>query len=326
MCCGGKHIIFINIANVVAYKMEKDNKVIKLFKDAIPDPENETHRKLTVTTHSSVQPAVLMKMGVFVPTKKKGTEAAPIDASDALSKLEYASREGYSQVEITGPRLNLSTDFKIWMGIIHAFSRSEDALTGNKIVIKFTDFARYCQYPNKRFDSRLRKEMADSLARIRGKTIKFSKPGSTKVSVTGLLKTSEFDVDTNTVVLEADERLWELYSDDNLTLLRKKPLSALPRKEAAQAIYTYIAALPANPLPLSFERLRARLLMPSSKGEQNRTIRNALEDLRKIGYLDYDLYRDKNSKEFIVKIFSRNPTLRPDAGAGAGAGADADGE
>ncbi|WP_099108714.1 RepB family plasmid replication initiator protein [Xenorhabdus sp. KJ12.1] len=293
--------------------MKKDSKNIRLFKDAIPEPTNDTHRKLTVTMNSSVQPAVLMKMGVFVPTKKKGSEAAPIDASESLSKLEHASREGYSDVLITGPRLNLSTDFKIWMGIIHSFSRSEDALKGNKIRLKFTEFARNCQYPNKRFDARLRKEIAYSLARIRGKTITFSKPGSTKVYITGLLKTGEFDTETNTVILEADENLWELYNEDNLTLLRKKPLSALPRKEAAQAIYTYIASLPANPVPLSFKRLRERLLLPSTKGEQNRIIRNALEDLKKIGYLDYHLYKDKEDKENIVKIISRNPTLHPES-------------
>ena len=153
--------------------MENSNKTKKLFRDAIPEPENDTQRKLTVTTHSSVQPAVLMRMGVFVPTKKKGTEAEPINASSALSKLEYAAKEGYTDVVITGPRLNLSTDFKVWMGIIHSFSRSDDALKGNTITLKFSDFARNCQYPNKRFDSRLRKEIRDSLSRIRGKNITF---------------------------------------------------------------------------------------------------------------------------------------------------------
>lgn len=310
MCCGGiAHRSYSRFA--CGRAMENSIRTKKLFRDAIPEPESDTQRKLTVTTHSSVQPAVLMKMGVFVPTKKKGTEAEPINASSALSKLEYAKKEGYTDVVITGPRLNLSTDFKVWMGIIHSFSRCEDALKGNVITLKFSEFARNCQYPNKRFDSRLRKEIRDSLARIRGKTITFSRDGATKVHITGLLKTAQFDIESNTIVLEADEKLWELYSDDNLTLLRKKPLYALPRKEAAQAIYTFIAALPAQPIPLSFKRLRERLLLPSSKGEQNRTIRNALEDLRKIGYLDYEL--DKNDdKEFVVKIKSRNPTLKPE--------------
>lgn len=290
--------------------MEDGKKTERLFKDAIPDPENDTYRKLTVTVNSTVQPAVLMKMGVFVPTKKKGTEAAPIDASDTLSRLEMASREGYSDIIITGPRLNISTDFKVWMGIIHSFSKSPDALKGNKIHLKFTEFASNCQYPNKRFDSRLRKEIADSLTRIRGKTITFSRSGNTKVYITGLLKTSTFDVESNTVILEADENLWELYNEDNLTLLRKKPLNALPRKESAQAIYTYLASLPANPVPLSFERLRGRLLLPSSLSEQNRVIKTALEQLRTIGYLEYDLYKKDN--ENYVKIISRNPSLKPD--------------
>lgn len=290
--------------------MENKPTQERLFKDAIPEPESDNYKKLTVTVNSTVQPAVLMKMGVFVPTKKKGSIADPIDASETLSRLEIASREGYSDIVITGPRLNISTDFKVWMGIIHSFSKSPEALTGNKIHLKFTEFAANCQYPSKRFDSRLRKEIADSLTRIRGKTITFSKSNHSKVYITGLLKTSTFDVETNTVILEADENLWELYNEDNLTLLRKKPLNALPRKESAQAIYTYLASLPANPIPLSFERLRKRLLLPSALGEQNRVIKTALEQLREIGYLDYDLYKSGN--ENFVKIISRNPSLKPD--------------
>lgn len=285
------------------------DKSVVLFKDAIPLPESETQRKLSVTTNASVQPAVLMRLGVFVPTKKKGVEAEPINAGSSLSQLKFAALEGYTDIVITGPRLNLSTDFKVWMGIIHAFSRSPDALSGNRITLKFTDFAKYCQYPTKRIDSRLRDDIRDSLTRIRAKTITFSKPGSTKVTITGLLQKIDFNADMNLIILEADERLWELYSEDNLTLLRKQPLTALPRKEAAQAIYTYIASLPAQPIPLSFKRLRERLMLPSRVSEQNRTIRNALSDLRKIGYLDYDIYQD-DRKEFFVKIIKRNPTLK----------------
>lgn len=281
----------------------------KLFADAIPDSEN-SNGKLTFTTNSSVQPAVLMKMGIFVPNKTKGAMSDPIDASETLNKLTYASREGYTDVLITGPRLNLTTDFKVWMGVLHAFSQSPDALKGNKIRLEFHEFARYCQYTSKRFDARLRTEIRDSLSRIRSKTITFSKAGAKKVYITGLLKTTEFDVETNVITLEADEKLWELYADDNLTLLRKMPLNALPRKEAAQAIYTFIASLPQNPVPLSFKRLRERLLMNSSVSEQNRTIKKSLEELERIGYLEYQLIKgERNSTA--VKIISRNPTLKP---------------
>ncbi len=287
-------------------KYFKENK--KLFKDAIPNPEDDAHRKLTVTTLSTVQPAVFLRLGVFVPTKRKGTTVAPIDVSEDLTQLEFAKKEGYENVIISGPRLNLSTDFKVWMGIIHSFAHSEDALSGNKIRLPFTVFAKNCQYNSKRFDARLRRDIRDSLTRIRGKTLTFSRKDNKKVHVTGLLKTATFDIEENIVELEADESLWELYSEEYLTLLRKKPINALPRKEVAQAIYAYFASLPAVPIPVSFKRLRDRLMLPSSIGEQNRVIKNALEDLQKIGYLEYSLVT--KSDMTYVMIHQRSPTLK----------------
>lgn len=288
--------------------MSDNNEQELLFLDAIP--EQDSGNKLKVTSLSSVQPAVLTKLGVFVPARIKGMMAEPIDASDDLTKLSFATSEGYTNVEITGPKLNMTTDFKIWMGIILSFSRSPQALTGNKIRLSFTEFARNCDYSNKRFDSRLRKEVRDSLVRIRSKTVTFTKAGAKKVYTTGLLKTMEFDIEANTIILEADEKLWELYRDDTIILLRKKALLALKRKEAAQVLYTFIESLPANPIPLSFERLRKRLALQSSISEQNRIIRKNLAALEEVGYLKF--YYLKDGRDTKIKITHRDPHLKLD--------------
>jgi hypothetical protein len=55
-----------------------------------------------------------------------------------------------------------------------------------------------------------------------------------------LLKEAEFDGESDYIILEADERLWDLYRSDHLTLLRKKPLELLTRNETAQALYTFL--------------------------------------------------------------------------------------
>lgn len=112
------------------------------------------------------------------------------------------------------------------------------------------------------------------------------------------------------IELEADSKLWELYRADYLTLLRKKPLNALPRQEAAQAIYTYLASLPERPADISFTRLRARLLLTNRVADQNKVIRSALEKLRSIGYLDYLLKKD--GRETYVRVLKRNPALTLD--------------
>lgn len=287
--------------------MDKYIKDKVFFPDAFPDKEEKL---LTVTTNSSVQPASLMRLGIFVPVNKSAAGARTgevIDASEVLSSLELSKSEGYTRIIITGPRLNLSTDFKVWMGIIHAFSIY--GLRSNAVCLSFHEFASFCQIPSKRFDARLRGSIRDSLARIRGKTITLSTIGSKGVYVTGLLKTGRFNAEEDTIELEADSNLWELYRADFVTLLRKKPLNALPRQEAAQALYTYLASLPEKPADISFSRLRARLMLTNRISDQNKVIRAALEKLKTIGYLDYLL--KKEGHETMIRVLSRNSALTP---------------
>lgn len=286
-------------------KLKKDNEIIEFFNDAIPDAANGEGKVLTVTSNSSVQPAALMRLGVFVPGNKGSGALETIDASDALSSLSLSKSEGYTKIVISGPRLNLTTDLKVWMGVIQAFSQY--GLTSNTIQLSFREFAELCQIPSKRLDSRLRDSIRDSLTRIRGKTITLSTIGSKSAYVTGLLKTGRFNAGNDTVELEADSQLWELYRADYLTLLRKKPLNALPRHEVAQALYTYLASLPERPADISFTRLRARLMLTNRVSDQNKVIRAALDKLSKIGYLDYLL--TKKGSETMVRVLSRNPSL-----------------
>ncbi|MHB7144479.1 RepB family plasmid replication initiator protein [Escherichia coli] len=282
------------------------NEVL-LFKDAIPDFNQPSTGKLTVTKNSSVQPVSLLRLGVFTPSCR--TEATvTLNVTEALSSLEIAKQEGYTDIKITGPMLNYFQDFRCWTAIVHSFSVSPDALKGNRIKMPFSEFAKLCGYPSKRYSTKLRNEIADSLTKIRSKSIRFEKnPGITKFKVAGLLKEAEFDGESDYIILEADERLWDLYRSDHLTLLRKKPLELLTRNETAQALYTFFEALPQHPAPITFDRLRQRLLLNGRIAEQNRKMRTALDVLASIGYLKFYYLVDTSVPT--IQITDRNLKL-----------------
>ncbi|HBZ2933264.1 TPA: replication initiation protein, partial [Klebsiella pneumoniae] len=83
--------------------------------------------KLDVNSTSTVQPVALMRLGLFVPTLKstsrsKANRKNVTDATEELVQLSIAKSEGYTDVKITGSRLDMDTDFKVWLGIIRSMS------------------------------------------------------------------------------------------------------------------------------------------------------------------------------------------------------------
>ncbi len=266
-------------------------------------------KELTVNSNNTVQPVALMRLGVFVPKPTKNQfENKEIDASKVFSQLEIAQAEGYDNIKITGPRLDMDTDFKVWIGVIYSFSKY--GLSSNTIQLSFQEFAKACGFPSKRLDGKLRNTIHDSLGRLRNKGISFKRGKSARGSYnTGLLKTGYFDAERDIVELEADSKLWEIFQLDYRVLLQQHALRALPKKEAAQAIYTFIESLPARPIPISFERIRERLALMSTVSEQNRTIKKAIEQLKTIGYLDCSI--EKKGRENYIIVHSRNPKLKP---------------
>ena len=277
--------------------------------DALYSDMISKEKQLTVNSNNTVQPVALMRLGVFVPKPSKSQgENNVVDASELFSQLEIARAEGYDNINIAGPRLDMDCDFKVWIGVIYAFSKH--GLNSNKIELKFSDFAKGCGFSAKRIDSRLRSAIHESLGKLRNKSISFKRGKDVRGSYqTGLLKTGYFDADKDIVQLEADEKLWELFQLDYRVLLQQHAIKALPKKEAAQAIYTFIESLPAHPIPVAFARLRERLSLSSSVSEQNRTIKKALEQLQKIGYLEFSLVR-KERENYLI-IHKRTPKLKP---------------
>lgn len=269
--------------------------------------ESGERYELTPSTNKTVQPIALLRLSVFTPVspKEKSKRDFLVDASDELSSLEVARQEGYTDIKIQGARLNMSTDFKTWVGIISTFSRY--GYSNDKITVSFSEFARMCGLRPTDINSRARSRFYESFFNISSVTLAFRSQDGKKALVTHLVQRATFNIEKDEIELIGDPSLWELYRYDHKVLLGLKALSELARKEAAQSLYVYFESMPVGTLYVTMKRLRQRLDMSSKINEQNRIIRKALQDLRQIGYLDYSEVKKGREIQFI--IHSRSPKL-----------------
>ncbi|KNA26225.1 hypothetical protein ACO03_21315 (plasmid) [Pantoea ananatis] len=67
----------------------------------------------------------------------------------------------------------------------------------------------------------------------------------------------------------------------------------MSRKESAQALYLYLAELPPTFYRIGFDRLRERLQLTSHLGNQNAIVKNALQQLNHIGFLEYSVDKER---------------------------------
>lgn len=291
--------------------MDDDLKLAAFFEET--DKRTGELITLNPNENNTVQPVALMRLGVFVPTLKSlknntKNATSKTNATEELSKLSLARAEGYTNIEILGPRLDMDNDFKTWVGIIHSFAKHK--VTGNRVELSFVEFARLCGIPSSRSSKKLRERISPSLRRIAATTISFSsdKGGEGAEYITHLVQSALYDTRKDIVILEADPKLFELYQFDHKVLLQLKAINALKRRESAQALYTYIESLPQNPAPISLARLRARLNLRSPVFSQNQTVRRALEQLKEIGYLDYS--EIKRGNIVYIQVHYRRPKLK----------------
>ena len=279
---------------------ENGNKNIAIV-EAFSETDKKTGEVVTLVpnTNNTVQPVALMRLGLFVPTLKstargrKG-QMVSMDASAELKQLSLAKAEGYEDIRISGVRLDMDNDFKTWVGIIHAFAKHK--VVGDTVTLPFVEFVRLCGIPTARSSAKLRKRLDSSLTRIATNTISFRSKGSDEYYVTHLVQTAKYSTKNDTVSLQADPKIFELYQFDKKVLLQLRAINELSRKESAQALYTFIESLPPDPAPISLARLRARLNLTSRTITQNATVRKAMEQ--------------RGSSVYFI-IHYRRPKLRP---------------
>ena len=254
---------------------------------------------LKPNNNSTIQPIALLRLGVFVPTLKSTNVALrrgssvttnTTNATEELSSLKIVEQEGYEGIEIHGPRLDMDTDFKVWVGITSAlfdYAPDDDGI----ITLPFSEFADRCGYPRKQQT-----------------VVKFRFPAAkghlNNINV-NLLAYSSLNTELDVIEIQPQKQLSELYYVDYKRILKLKMLDKLGRKETAKVLYTFFEALPANPAPVSIERLRARLNLKSSVSVQNSVIRKAMKDLEAIEYLKFS--EIKNGRKIGFQIHKRNP-------------------
>jgi len=291
---------------------DKDNENKALLEPFLSVTKNNGEViQLHPNKNNTVQPVALMRLGLFVPTLKstargKSGAMASTDATKELKNLTLVKAEGYEKITITGARLDMDNDFKTWVGIIRAFATHE--CLGDTVTLSFVEFAKLCGIPSARLSSKLRSRLDASLTRIASNTLTFTSKGGENYT-THLVQSAKYSIKKDTVTLQADPKIFELYQFDRKVLLQLKAINELARKESAQALYTFIESLPPKPAPISMARLRARLNLTSRVITQNATVRKAMEQLKEIGYLDYTETRRGTSVYFWVHY--RHPKLRP---------------
>ncbi|EEZ6178699.1 TPA: RepB family plasmid replication initiator protein [Escherichia coli] len=303
-------------------KKGKNNKEVEDNIDNFEEGSLELYTgELVPNSNNTVQPIALMRLGLFVPTLKgtkysKRNKPNEIDASKELVQLEVARSEGYSDIKITGPRLDMDHDFKTWVGVVR--SLAEYGEPNGRVELSITKFAKFCGYPSSQIRKTLRDRLTNSLLKIMRTTLSFQRTyeeknvdGSNKISLlmVHLINSVDYNEQKDTVVFYAEPKLAELYRFDHKVLLQLKVINKLPRKETAQALYTFIESLPTKPAPVSLARLRARLNLSSRNvSSQNQTIRNGLKALQDLGYLEYS--EIKRGRSIYIQIHSRNPKLK----------------
>lgn len=251
------------------------------------------------TDKTSVQPNILLRAPVFSPIGRSAKlSAEKKDLSVELRDLEICKKEGYDYISIQGPKLNIETDFRVWCGVVLAFSKY--GLNSSTIEMQFTEFAKFCGYKTKRIDSKLRTQIDGSLKRIRGQVLDFKGNNSKKSQISGLLSKAVYDIDSDSLELSADESLWDLYQIDRRVLVSMTVISKLPRAEVAQCLYLFFLSLPPNPYPVSFSRLRDRLQLLSCTKEANRRIKAGIEKLESIGFISGSFAMKNGERYYLI--------------------------
>lgn len=257
-------------------KNHNKNKLLSVISD-----------KLSISNSHTIQPNILIRTPLFVPiarnSNKGTTTLTKHDVSEEFRAISLYQKEGYQHASIKGERLNVRTDFKVWCGVIFAFSKY--GYDTDSITMKLSEFTKFCGFSTQMLNTAFRKRIKESLERIQSQSISMATKDGKKATATSLLKKFVYDTDRDEIILEGDPELWELYRIDRQILISMKTLSKIPRAETAQCLYLYLASLPREPFPVTISRMRDRLSLNMSVKEANRAIKAAIKKLEDIGYL-----------------------------------------
>ncbi|HCE4715410.1 hypothetical protein P3687_22045 [Vibrio parahaemolyticus] len=275
-----------------------ENKLLSVISD-----------NLSISNSHSIQPNILIRTPLFVPIARNSNKDVSTltkhDVSSEFRGISLYQREGYEYASIKGEKLNVRTDFRVWCGVIFAFSKY--GYNTDCITMRLSEFTKFCGFSTQMLNAAFRKRIQESLERIQSQTVSMSTRDGKKATATSLLKKFIYDTDRDEILLEGDPELWELYRIDRQILISMKTLSKIPRAETAQCLYLFLASLPNDPIPVTMSRIRERLSLNMSNKEANRSIKNAIKTLEKIGYLEGK--ETEWNGEWAYQITDRNRAL-----------------
>mgnify|MGYP004711776663 CR=1 FL=1 len=219
--------------------MKSEKKDLPLNLEEVDKSSGEVVN-LDVNSTSTVQPVALMRLGLFVPTlkstgKSKANRKNVTDATDELIQLSVARSEGYTDVKITGSRLDMDTDFKVWLGIIR--SMSEYGVKKDTLELSFVEFVKMCGFDSRRSNKKMRDRISNSLFKLASVTLKFQ--SETKGWRRHLAQWGGWSITAAVIDVKADPKLSEISQLNTLDRLRRKAIHALLRTPHAQARYHF---------------------------------------------------------------------------------------
>ena len=186
----------------------------------------------------TVQPVALLRLGVFVPTPLATGKTHSIDkvvtmdVSNELQHMEVASSEGYKEISLSSPRLDMNTDFRVWLGIVRTIHDFNDVSVSGRIKLPFSMFLKNCGFDPARSNKHMKARIDASMVKLRMVTFQFRNEDSTLI--TGLINWARYNIKTNEIEIEGDPRIKELYAIDYKVFLRLKAQESLKRKEYAK--------------------------------------------------------------------------------------------
>lgn len=250
----------------------------------------------------AMMPPITMKCPIFTPVNKsflKKTE----DNEFLTRKIVLEKFYSYN-IQISGPFLNMSQDFKIWAWLL----KIRDQRKTNNIEISATDFAEILGYKKRSVNKNVKIAIDNSLSRLMRQHISWTQTGETKLHRANLLNYAELDIEgtDNNIKVEFNSKLYTLYSDKFIYYMDLAFYDDI-KGEVAKALWSFYES---NQGFIDFNKynLKKRLMLNSTEKEQNRQIKEAHNNLIEAGYLN--AFEIKGKGEKTMYTIERNKSFK----------------
>lgn len=264
----------------------------------------------------AMMPPITMKCPIFTPVNKSLLKKN--DENEFVTRKIILENFYSYNIQITGPYLNMSQDFKIWAWLL----KLRDQKKSNNIEISALDFAEILGYKKRSVNKNVKLAIDNSLSRLMRQHIQWTKNGETKSYRANLLNYAELDIEgsDNTIKVEFNSKLYTLYSDEFIYYMDLAFYDDI-KGEVAKALWSFYESNQGFKL-FNKSNLKKRLMLNSAEKEQNRQIKEAHNNLIDSGYLTavtikgngekttYEIKRNKDFKnrtldlEFEKEVFN----------------------